>query len=125
MLFESLLFLYRNYDVVEQPLDLESHTEKMVIESVDFLRKQAEDKHPFLLFVSWLHAHTALDTQARFKNSSQHGPYGDTVQELDWGVGQVFHFTLSYICLDVNLLPEYPDQNGGLSGRVKNRFTSP
>lgn len=42
---------------------------------------------PFLLVLSYLHVHTALFASQGFAGKSQHGVYGDAVEELDWSVG--------------------------------------
>lgn len=42
---------------------------------------------PFLLVLSYLHVHTALFAAQGFAGKSQHGVYGDAVEELDWSVG--------------------------------------
>ena len=86
----------RNYDLVEQPVHLPSVTRKLVKESEDFLQARHEDSAPFLLLVSWLHVHTALATAPQFSGQSAHGPYGDAVQEMDWGVGQVMDMLERY-----------------------------
>lgn len=48
---------------------------------------------PFLLVLSYLHVHTALFSSKDFAGKSQHGAYGDAVEEMDWSVGMcVFDF---------------------------------
>lgn len=42
-----------------------------------------------MLFVSFLHVHTAHFAGPEFAGRSQHGAYGDSVEEMDWGVGQI------------------------------------
>ena len=50
------------------------------------------NKHgPFLLFVSLLHVHIPLVTTKEFLGESQHGLYGDNVEEMDWLVGKWRH----------------------------------
>ncbi|PVD27835.1 hypothetical protein C0Q70_13010 [Pomacea canaliculata] len=82
-------FMYRNYEMVEQPIHLPSVTRKLVTESENFLRARQTDGQPFLLVVSWLHVHDALATAPEFRGRSRYGPYGDAVMEMDWGVGRV------------------------------------
>ena len=43
---------------------------------------------PFLLFVSLLHVHVPLMTTKEFQGKSQHGLYGDNVEEMDGLVGK-------------------------------------
>ncbi|KAJ1116266.1 hypothetical protein NDU88_004482 [Pleurodeles waltl] len=77
--------LMRNHEITEQPMNLEGTTSLMVKESLAFIKRN--QKRPFLLFVSFLHVHTPLVTNERFLGTSQHGLYGDNVEEMDWMVG--------------------------------------
>lgn len=42
---------------------------------------------PFFLFVSFLHVHTPLVTTGNYTGKSNHGLYGDNVEEMDWMIG--------------------------------------
>lgn len=47
--------LMRNFDVVEQPIDLyDNLTEKLVREGVGFMEQQVQQDKPFLLIMSWV-----------------------------------------------------------------------
>ena len=43
---------------------------------------------------------------------SAHGPYGDEVEEMDWGVGQILQ-ALHKLELDRNLIVYFSSDNGG------------
>ena len=77
----------KNYEVVEQPTILENLTARFTDEAVNFIRTNKDS--PFLLFMSFAKVHTALFTTKPFVNHSIHGRYGDNVEEMDWGVGQI------------------------------------
>ncbi|XP_078513695.1 arylsulfatase H-like isoform X2 [Lissotriton helveticus] len=77
--------LMRNYEITEQPMDLERTASLVVKEARAFIKRN--QKGPFLLFVSFLHVHTPLVTTERFLDKSKHGLYGDNVEEMDWMVG--------------------------------------
>ena len=80
-------FLMRDFDVVEQPVYLTDLTQRFTTDAVRFIQ---QNKHrPFLLFMSFAKVHTALFTTSAFANRSQHGKYGDNVEEMDWAVGQI------------------------------------
>lgn len=81
--------LLRDKTVVEQPIRLKGMTGRLVNEAVEFLKQRSNDEHPFLLHVSWLHVHTFLDPAKKFKGHSEHGRYGDCVEEMDWGTGKI------------------------------------
>ena len=51
---------------------------------------------PFLLFLSLLHVHIPLVTTEQFLGNSQHGLYGDNVEEMDWLVGRSRHGHASF-----------------------------
>ena len=49
--------LMRNYDVIEQPIQLNNRlAARMANEGAKFIDRQAEDDTPFLLFMSWVQA---------------------------------------------------------------------
>ena len=105
-------FAHRNHELVEQPVILSQVTRKIVMEGEEFLTERATDGRPFLLFVSWIHVHTTLDVGPMFKGKSIHGPYGDAVEELDWGVGEIMR-AVSRLNLDNNTLVYFTSDNGG------------
>ncbi|XP_075723333.1 steryl-sulfatase-like [Rhipicephalus microplus] len=79
----------RNFDVVEQPVRLPGMTQRLVAESQRFVRSAVAEGKPFLLFLSFIHVHTALFSHPFFIGKSAHGRYGDNVEELDWAIGKV------------------------------------
>lgn len=79
----------RGFDVVEQPIRLPGMTQRLVAESQRFVRSAVAEEKPFLLFVSFIHVHTALFTHPSFAGRSAHGRYGDNVEELDWAIGKM------------------------------------
>uniref|UniRef100_A0A8C9QCG4 Sulfatase N-terminal domain-containing protein n=1 Tax=Spermophilus dauricus TaxID=99837 RepID=A0A8C9QCG4_SPEDA len=80
-------FLMRDYDVTQQPLSFDNLTQRLTAEATSFIRRHADT--PFLLFLSFIHVHTAHFSSKEFARKSRHGPYGDGVEEMDWSVGQV------------------------------------
>ncbi|XP_076442773.1 steryl-sulfatase-like [Babylonia areolata] len=132
VLIDKLLnsFMFRNYDIVEQPIHLPSVTRKLVKESEEFLQARHTDHAPFLLLVSWLHVHTALATAPEFRGQSAHGPYGDAVEEMDWGVGQLMEM-LERLGMADNTLVYFASDHGGAQmakdfmGRVVGGFNGP
>ena len=81
----------RGKEVVEQPVRLSDLTERLTKESVDFVRRNAKKKKPFLALVSFHKVHVPLSSREPFLGKSDHGLYGDNVEEVDWSVGQVLH----------------------------------
>ncbi|XP_055964621.1 arylsulfatase D-like [Sorex fumeus] len=76
----------RDHQVTEQPMDLDGAAGRMLREAVSFIDRNQQ--RPFLLFLSLLHVHIPLPTMPAFRGRSQHGLYGDNVEEMDWLVGE-------------------------------------
>lgn len=83
--------LYRDFELVEQPIHLETLSYRYTQESIRFLKDRERDNNPFLLVVSWDHVHTALKTLKKFRGKSKHDRYGDAIEEMDSGIGDVMN----------------------------------
>lgn len=81
--------LMRDLDIVEQPIRLPGMTQRLVAEAGQFVRSAVAEEKPFLLFLAFVHVHTALFTHPSFAGRSTHGRYGDNIEELDWAIGKV------------------------------------
>ncbi|MEM7395526.1 MAG: sulfatase-like hydrolase/transferase, partial [Verrucomicrobiota bacterium] len=84
---------------------------KLVEKSVDWIRKNR--KRPFLLYLATTNIHHPFTPHPRFKGTSQCGPYGDYIHELDWMVGEVME-TLEEEGLADNTLLIFTSDNGGM-----------
>ena len=105
-------FVHRNNDVVEQPIQLEGFSQKLVHEGLEFMRNATQARKPFLIVMSWIHMHTAIKTAKHFKEKSEFGPYGDALMELDWSVGEMLNGLKSF-GVDRNTLVYFTSDNGG------------
>ncbi|XP_015680031.1 arylsulfatase H-like [Protobothrops mucrosquamatus] len=79
--------MFRNHEIIQQPLKLEDVAFRIVREAVSFIERNKN--RPFLLFVSFLHVHTPCYSTSLFHGTSKHGLYGDNVEEMDWMVGNI------------------------------------
>ncbi len=79
--------LLRDGEVVERPADQTTLTRRYTEEAVGLIR-QWKDR-PFFLYFAHTFPHVPLFASAEFKGKSPAGIYGDTVEEIDWSVGQV------------------------------------
>ncbi|XP_036397251.1 arylsulfatase D [Megalops cyprinoides] len=77
----------RNQEVVEQPVNLDTLTLRLISEAERFVERNQHK--PFLLFLSLAHVHTPLFTSKDFLGKSKHGLYGDNVEEVDWMIGRM------------------------------------
>ena len=81
------LSLLRNAEVIEQPTDPHTLTQRYTEEAVRFIR--ANKRKPFFLYFPHTYPHVPLFASDKFKGTSPRGLYGDVVEELDWSVGEV------------------------------------
>ena len=106
---KNLVPLMRNEEVIEYPCDQTTLTKRYAQEAVRFIEKN-EDK-PFFLYLPHTMPHIPLFASKNFKGKSERGPYGDTIEEIDWSVGQIMK-TLRENNLDENTLVIYTSDNG-------------
>ncbi|MEP2777196.1 MAG: sulfatase-like hydrolase/transferase [Luteolibacter sp.] len=74
--------------------------------------KSREDK-PFFLYFATTNVHHPFTPAERFQDTSQAGPYGDFVHELDWIVGEV-RKSLEEAGVADNTLIIFTSDNGGM-----------
>ena len=124
--------LYRNNEVVEQPIRLAGLSQRFVKEGIEFMGNATSRKEPFLLVMSWCHMHTFLTTAKEFAGKSQFGRYGDALEELDWSVGELLKYidstggrnnTLVYFTSDNGGHLEL-GTDGGWNGILRGKVTS-
>jgi len=114
--------LMYNQAVVEEPANLDTLTQKYTDYAVDFINRSKNN--PFFLYMPHSFPHSPLPFSSRFAGRSFHGAYGDSVQEIDWSVGQILQ-ALATNGLDSNTVvmvssdhgPWFQGSPGGLRGR--------
>ncbi|XP_069616173.1 arylsulfatase H-like [Ranitomeya imitator] len=105
----NCLFM-RNFEIIEQPMNLEEKAGQMVKEAKEFINSNKD--RPFLLFVSFLQIHTPYYTTKEFRGRSQHDLYGDNIEEMDWMVGQILE-SIDQEGLINNTLTYFASDHGG------------
>lgn len=119
--------LMHNTDIIEQPADLTSLTQRYTQQAVSFINRSAGS--PFFLYLAHSFPHTPLGASQPFLGHSFQGLYGDVVQEIDWSTGQVLQ-ALQANGIDNNTLvvftsdhgPWFQGSPGGLRGRKGESF---
>lgn len=101
--------LYKNEDVIEIDPDQAQFTARFTAGAVSFIERN-KDK-PFFLYVPHVMPHVPIFATAKFKGTSGRGLYGDVVQELDWGVGEIMA-ALKRLGLDDKTLVIFASDNG-------------
>ena len=101
--------LLRNEEVVEYPCDQSTLTQRYTQEAVNFIEEN--QKKPFFLYMPHTLPHIPLAASQEFKGSSLGGFYGDTIEEIDWSVGEILS-TLKRLKIDNNTLVIFTTDNG-------------
>jgi len=109
--------LMRDEKVVEYPADQSTLTKRYTEEAVKFIT--ANKDKPFFLYFPHTMPHVPLFASKKFKGTSDRGLYGDTIEEMDWSLGQIIK-TLKGLGLDENTLVVYTSDNGPWLSKGKN-----
>jgi arylsulfatase A-like enzyme len=102
--------IWRN-KVLETPPPVEQNTltQTYTQEALQFIQDNRD--RPFFLLLSHTAVHEPLFAGEAFRGRSEGGLYGDSVEELDWSLGQVLG-TLSDLELDETTLVIFTSDNG-------------
>ena len=79
--------LMRNDEELERPAEQSMLTKRYTEEAARFI--EAHRDEPFLLYVPHTMPHMPLFVSDEFRGRSAAGIYGDVIEEIDWGVGQI------------------------------------
>jgi len=101
--------LMRDEKILEQPAVQETLTERYTAEAIKFIT--ANKDRPFFVYLPHTMPHTPLHVSERFKGKSKRGLYGDVIECIDWGVGQILE-TLAKLGLDKHTLVVFTSDNG-------------
>ena len=102
--------IYRDRQVaLPAPADENILTRDFTLAAVDFIRSNKDQ--PFFLYLAHAMPHFPVHASAAFQGKSQAGLYGDAVEELDWGVGQVLD-ALDQLGLAEKTLVIFTSDNG-------------
>jgi arylsulfatase A len=102
--------IYRDRQVeIPAPADQNVLTRNFTLAAQDFIRSNQE--HPFFLYLAHAMPHFPIHASDAFRGKAVAGLYGDAVEELDWGVGQVLD-TLDQLGLSEKTLVIFSSDNG-------------
>ncbi len=81
--------LMENETVIEAPVDRDMLTKRYTEKSLEFI--EANQSRPFFLYLPQAMPGSTSEPFASpdFKGKSKNGPWGDSIEELDWSIGQV------------------------------------
>ena len=102
--------IYRDSQVVvPAPADQDALTRDFTLAAQDFIQFNRDG--PFFLYLAHAMPHVPIHASENFRGKSEAGLYGDSVQELDWGVGQILD-TLDQLGLADKTLVIFSSDNG-------------
>ena len=81
------LWLYRNAEKVEHPVDQDQLTIRYTDEVVKFIREESGE--PFFVYLAYSMPHLPLRTAGVFRGTSRAGLYGDVIEAIDWSAGEI------------------------------------
>ncbi len=105
--------LMRGEKVIEAPVDRDTLTKRYTEAAVDFIGRNRD--RPFFLYLPHAMPGSTADpfASAAFKGKSANGHYGDSVEELDWSMGEILR-ALKQHGLDENTLVVWTSDNGAV-----------
>lgn len=105
--------LMRDETVIDAPVDRNELTRLYTLETCRFITENRE--RPFFVYLP--HAMPGSTNRpfasAAFQGSSANGPYGDSIEELDWSTGEILR-TLAELGLDEQTLVIWTSDNGAV-----------
>ncbi|MEK7794796.1 MAG: sulfatase [Candidatus Hydrogenedentota bacterium] len=114
--------LYRDETMLEPETDQHTITERYVAETVHLIETLKDG--PFFIYLAHNMPHVPLFVSDRFKGKSAAGLYGDVIETIDWGMGEILA-ALDKNGIDENTLVLFTSDNGpwfeGSSGEYRDR----
>ena len=96
-------------EIIRREVDQTEMTKTITQRSVSFIEKN-KDK-PFFLYLAHPQPHVPLYVSDERKGSSEQGPYGDVIQEIDWSTGEILA-ALKKTGVEENTLVIFTSDNG-------------
>lgn len=94
---------------IKTQAEMDTLTADCTREALEFLR--ADKEKPFFLYLAYHMPHVPLGATDSFRGKSPRGLYGDAVEEVDWGVGEVLG-ELRALGIDEKTLVFFTSDNG-------------
>ena len=96
-------------ELLEQPTFQPNLTTRLTHEATRFIEETKDA--PFFLYVPYTMPHLPVFADEPFQGKSLAGPYGDTIEEIDWSVGEIVS-ALEKAGIDDNTLVFFSSDNG-------------
>ena len=105
--------LLHDDEILEAPVNQHTLTKRYTEMAVRFIEQNRN--RPFLLYFPHTFPHQPLYASEDFEGRSPHGLYSDTIEEIDWSVGQLLN-ALERLGLDESTLVVFTSDNGPSGG---------
>ena len=99
----------RNEKVIETDPDQRVITRRYTDEAINFITDHRNE--PFFLYLAHSMPHVPIAASPHFEGTSDYGLYGDVIEEIDWGVGQILDH-LEKMGIDENTIVAFMSDNG-------------
>ena len=107
--YQYKLPLIKGKDTISFEPDQRYFTRNFTEKSIEFIK--SNQTKPFFLYLAHPMPHIPIYASPDFTGKSIRGAYGDTIEEIDWSVGQIMT-TLKALNLDKNTLVLFTSDNG-------------
>ncbi len=101
--------LMRNADIIERPANQNTISNRYTEEAISFIRQNKDD--PFFIYLAHSMPHIPLFVSEDFRGRSTRGLYGDVIEEIDQGVGDIVR-VLKEEGLEKNTIVVFTSDNG-------------
>lgn len=101
--------LMRNTEIIERPANQNTITKRYAEEAITYIKKNKNN--PFFIYLAHNLPHIPLFASKDFLGKSERGIYGDVIEEIDHGIGQIIA-TLKEEGLDKNTIVVFTSDNG-------------
>lgn len=101
--------LIENEKVIERPADQNTITRRFSDKAIEFIKEKKDEK--FFVYLAHNLPHIPLFAHPDFLGTSKRGLYGDVLQEIDAGIGDILR-TLENLELDKKTIVVFSSDNG-------------
>lgn len=101
--------LMRNTEIIERPANQNTITKRYTEETISYIKKNKDN--PFFIYLAHNLPHIPLFASKAFLGKSKRGIYGDVVEEIDHGIGEIMA-ALKEEGLDKNTIVVFTSDNG-------------
>jgi arylsulfatase A-like enzyme len=103
--------LMRDNEIIEYPVDQSFITKRYTDEAIQTISDSERANQPFFIYLAYSMPHVPLYTAPEFNGKSERGPYGDTLEEMDFHVGRLLDH-LKKLGAEKNTLVIFTSDNG-------------